>query len=68
VISMSSQVDALGQIAGGPIVGVIGNTFGVRAALASSAAILSPVLLLLVRTVRKDGRVPIVEVEPVSID
>jgi DHA3 family tetracycline resistance protein-like MFS transporter len=54
VISMSSQVDALGQIVGGPIVGGIGNTFGLRAALTSSAVILSAALPLLARVVRID--------------
>ena len=54
VISMSSQVDAFGQIVGGPIVGGIGNTFGLRAALTSSAVILSSALPLLARVVRLD--------------
>ncbi len=54
VISMSSQIDAFGQIVGGPIVGAIGVTFGVRYALAASALILSPVLLLLIRVIRRD--------------
>lgn len=52
VISMSSQVDALGQIAGGPAVGVIGTVVSLRAALAASAALLSPVLLLFTRAAR----------------
>lgn len=46
VISMSSQVDAFGQMVGGPPVGVFGERFGIRAALAASAAILSPVVAL----------------------
>ena len=50
VISMSSQVDALGQIIGGPIIGAIGTVISLRAALLSSAAILSPVLALFART------------------
>lgn len=49
VISMSSQVDALGQIIGGPILGVIGTAISLRAALLSSAAILSPVLALIAK-------------------
>jgi DHA3 family tetracycline resistance protein-like MFS transporter len=52
VISMSSQVDALGQIAGGPVVGVIGTALSLRAALAASATMLSPVLLLFSRAAR----------------
>ena len=44
VISMSSQMDAFGQIAGGPAVGAIGNRYSLRAALAISGLILSPAL------------------------
>jgi DHA3 family tetracycline resistance protein-like MFS transporter len=43
--SVSSQMDAVGQIAGGPIVGVIGNQ-SIRAALVTSAALLSPAVPL----------------------
>jgi len=49
VISMSSQVDALGQIVGGPPVGLIGNFISLRAALATSAVILTPALALFAR-------------------
>jgi len=46
---MSSQVDALGQIVGGPPVGLIGNFISLRAALATSAVILTPALALFAR-------------------
>ena len=46
VISMSGQVDALGQIVGGPPVGYIGNVVSLRAAMVATSIILSPVLLL----------------------
>jgi DHA3 family tetracycline resistance protein-like MFS transporter len=49
VISLSGQLDAIGQIAGGPVIGVIGTLVSIRAALVSAAALLSPVLLLFVR-------------------
>ncbi len=49
VNSMSSQMDALGQMVAGPIVGAIGAAVSLRAALLSSAAILSPVLALFAR-------------------
>lgn len=52
VLSMSSQVDAMGQILGGPAVGMIGSTLSVRAALAASAGLLTPVLGLLRRAER----------------
>jgi MFS transporter, DHA3 family, tetracycline resistance protein len=54
VISMSGQVDAFGQIAGGPPAGFIGERFGVRAALLASGFILSPVLALYMRFLRRE--------------
>ncbi len=54
VISMSSQVDALGQMAGGPPMGVFGERFGIRAALVASAAILSPVVALTAVILRRE--------------
>ena len=54
VLSMSSQVDAIGQIVGGPIVGLVGNLVSVRAALALSSFILSPILILFRRAIRID--------------
>jgi DHA3 family tetracycline resistance protein-like MFS transporter len=48
VLSIDGQVNALGQIAGGPAVGAIGN-ISLRAALVVAGAALSPALLLLVR-------------------
>ena len=55
VISISGQVDAVGQIAGGPGVGWIGNTISIRVALLTSAAILSPVLGLYGYAFRRNG-------------
>ncbi|HVB25255.1 MAG TPA: hypothetical protein VNG51_25180 [Ktedonobacteraceae bacterium] len=49
VISLSGQLDAIGQIAGGPVIGVIGTLVSIRAALISTAVLLSPTLLLFVR-------------------
>lgn len=43
IFSVGGQVDAIGQIAGGPVVGAIGN-FSVRAALLASAGLLAPVM------------------------
>lgn len=54
VISMSSQIDALGEILGGPIVGAIGLALGIPAALTISAVILAMALPLLIRTIRID--------------
>jgi DHA3 family tetracycline resistance protein-like MFS transporter len=56
VISMSSQIDAFGQILGGPIVGAIGLALGIPVALTISATILAMALPLLIRTIRVDRR------------
>ncbi len=50
--SISSQVSAIGQILGGPVIGVIANDLSVRAAIAASGVILVPVLLLYLRTLK----------------
>jgi DHA3 family tetracycline resistance protein-like MFS transporter len=52
VISMSSQVDAIGQISGGPVVGLIGQRFSIRVALTASSLLLLPNLALFVRSGR----------------
>ncbi len=64
VISMSGQVDAIGQIAGGPVIGLVGNIVSIRAAIAATGIILAPNLLLFARSMGqgKDTRV-IVETE-----
>lgn len=53
VLSTYGQADALGQVAGGPVVGLIGNT-SLRAALAFSAALLTPAIGIFAKTARKD--------------
>ncbi|MFN2225572.1 MAG: MFS transporter [Anaerolineae bacterium] len=54
LFSVTSQVDALGQIGGGPLVGIVGNV-SVRAALVISAALLVPVLPLYRVAVRREA-------------
>lgn len=53
VISISSQSDAVGQIAGGPVVGYVGVLASVRAALVVGGCILTPALVLYARTLRR---------------
>jgi DHA3 family tetracycline resistance protein-like MFS transporter len=53
MFSVTSQVDAVGQIAGGPAVGAVGNA-SIRAALVASALLLSPVLSLYRSAMRRD--------------
>ncbi len=68
VISMRGQVDALGQIAGGPPVGYIGTFFSLRVALVTVSIILSPVLVLFVYAFRKakPETAPLEEAVPIA--
>jgi DHA3 family tetracycline resistance protein-like MFS transporter len=52
VLSMTGQVDALGQVVGGPVVGVIGNLVSVRAALTISGLVWAGATLLYRRSLR----------------
>jgi MFS transporter, DHA3 family, tetracycline resistance protein len=53
VISLSGQANALGQMIGGPGVGLIGTVFSLRAALATAGALLLPNLVLYGRLLRR---------------
>lgn len=55
ILSASSQVDAIGQIAGGPLVGVVGN-LSVRSALVGSAFLLVPVVPLYSRALKSEEK------------
>lgn len=48
-ISFSSQLNAIGQVVGGPAVGWIGTVVSLPAALTASALLMSPILPLLAR-------------------
>jgi MFS transporter, DHA3 family, tetracycline resistance protein len=64
VLSITGQADAVGQAAGGPVLGVIGNVWGIRAALATGALVLAPALGLYARALRHDGHEPELESLP----
>jgi predicted MFS family arabinose efflux permease len=49
VLSMLGQAEAVGEVCGGPLLGVVGALHAVRTALASAAVVLLPALLLLRR-------------------
>lgn len=49
VLSTISQMDAVGQVVGGPVLGAIASRFGIRAAMVAAALTLSPVLALFLR-------------------
>lgn len=60
VFSMVGQMNALGQVVGGPPVGYIGTVFSLRTALVAVSIILSPVLLLLAYAARKGKTRPVI--------
>jgi MFS transporter, DHA3 family, tetracycline resistance protein len=61
VNSIAGQSNAIGQAGGGPGLGVIGNVFGIRAALLAGAAVITPALALYARAIRHGGREPELE-------
>lgn len=56
MLSMTSQLDAFGQIFGGPIVGVIGNLKSIKAALSTSALLVLPVVPLYRKTIYQSNQ------------
>ena len=58
MISISGQSNAIGQAGGGPVLGAIGNGFGIPAALAGGALLLLPALGLYARALGHDGHEP----------
>ena len=66
VLSSFGQVNAIGQIAGGPVVGAIGDRFGLRAALTASGLMLAPVVWLIARASARSAAAEVgAEVTPV---
>lgn len=57
VLSLSGQANAVGQAAGGPVLGVVGNVWGIPAALAAGASALAPAAALYARAIRRHGSV-----------
>jgi MFS transporter, DHA3 family, tetracycline resistance protein len=53
LFSLDGQADALGQIVGGPIIGVAASGISIRAALVGSAAVLSLALPLFARALKQ---------------
>ncbi|HEY7270890.1 MAG TPA: hypothetical protein VH951_13780 [Dehalococcoidia bacterium] len=57
VISMSSQVDALGQTIGAPVLGIVASVYSVKAALLGSAAVILPAVGLNARATEQQRAV-----------
>ena len=70
VLSISGQANAIGQAGGGPVLGAVGNVWGIRAALTAGAAVIAPALGLYGRAIAHHGREPELEelagVEPAA--
>jgi MFS family permease len=66
VLSISGQANAIGQAGGGPVLGVIGNVWGIRAALTAGALVIAPALWLYGRAIAHQGREPELEDLPAS--
>jgi DHA3 family tetracycline resistance protein-like MFS transporter len=56
VFSLTGQANAIGQAGGGPVLGAIGNVWGIRAALATGAVVIAPALGLFGRAISHHGR------------
>jgi len=68
VNSIASQADAIGQTAGGPVVGAIGKAISLPAALVSSALFVTPALALFGRAVRHHGAGPELDELPATAE
>ncbi|MDQ3823009.1 MAG: MFS transporter [Actinomycetota bacterium] len=68
VISITGQADAIGQTAGGPVLGAIGNVWGIRAALTTGALVLLPALGLYGRAIAHGGKEPELEELPDPVE
>ena len=66
VISLTGQSNAIGQTAGGPVLGLVGNVWGISAALAGGAAAIAPALALFARAIARHGREPELEQLPAA--
>ena len=68
IISTFGQVDAMGQIAGGPTVGYIGTLVSLQAALIATSAILAPSLIFFAQALKLSKKVPIYTDSPEDED
>ena len=68
VLSISGQANAVGQATGGPVLGVVGNTFGIPAAIVAGALTVLPAAALYARALRHDGVEPELQVLPAAAE
>jgi MFS transporter, DHA3 family, tetracycline resistance protein len=58
VFSLTGQANAVGQAGGGPVLGVLGNLWGIRTALTAGALSIGPALGFYGRAIAHEGREP----------
>lgn len=58
VNSIASQSDAIGEVSGGPVIGVVGTVASLRAALVAAGLLLTPAIALYARALRRGGGGP----------
>jgi DHA3 family tetracycline resistance protein-like MFS transporter len=66
VMSLNAQTDAVGQIAGGPLLGALAVSAGTPTVMLIAAAFILPSLLLYIRTIRLHGRDVVGDDDPVA--
>jgi DHA3 family tetracycline resistance protein-like MFS transporter len=66
VFSITGQANAVGQAGGGPVLGVLGNIWGIRTALAAGAFSILPALGFYGRAIAHEGREPELEELPAA--
>ncbi len=66
VISLAGQVNAVGQIAGGPAFGLLATAAGTRTAMVAAGLVLAPAALLYMRSLRWRGVVVEPSLDPVG--
>ncbi len=54
VLSMRSQMDSLGQLLGGPVIGLVASAISIRAGIGTAALALTPVLVLVLVAMRQE--------------
>jgi DHA3 family tetracycline resistance protein-like MFS transporter len=68
VLSIAGQADAVGQAGGGPVLGAIGNVWGIRSALVAGSLAIVPALALYGRAVAHEGREPELDSLEAAVD
>lgn len=63
IFSLAAQTDALGQIAGGPVLGLIGSAVSIPAALVTAGLALAPAIALYARTLLRHMPTPLADEE-----